>query len=86
MLVTFGECALRLSPPGSERLETARGLQVQAAGPESNAAIAARRLGTPATWVSRLPDTPLGRRVVEYAAIEPDPPCLESTENVGADD
>ncbi len=28
----------------------------------------------------------LGTRVVEYASIEPDPPCLESTENVGADD
>jgi len=28
----------------------------------------------------------LGRRVVEYARIEPDPPCLESTENVGAGD
>ena len=26
----------------------------------------------------------LGRRAVEYANIEPDPPCLESTENVGA--
>ncbi|AQL44179.1 FMN reductase [Halorientalis sp. IM1011] len=28
----------------------------------------------------------LGRRAVEYATIEPDPPCIESTENVGADD
>jgi NAD(P)H-dependent FMN reductase len=28
----------------------------------------------------------LGTRAVEYANIEPDPPCLESTENVGADD
>jgi NAD(P)H-dependent FMN reductase len=28
----------------------------------------------------------LGRRAVEYATIEPDPPCLESTQNVGADD
>jgi len=28
----------------------------------------------------------LGRRVVEYANIEPDPACLESTENVGATD
>jgi len=28
----------------------------------------------------------LGQRVVEYANIEPDPPCLESTENVGAAD
>ena len=30
--------------------------------------------------------TTLGRRAVEYATIEPDPPCLESTQNVGADD
>jgi NAD(P)H-dependent FMN reductase len=28
----------------------------------------------------------LGERVVDYASIEPDPPNLESTENVGADD
>ncbi|WP_424018508.1 NADPH-dependent FMN reductase [Halorientalis pallida] len=28
----------------------------------------------------------LGERAVEYATIEPDPPCLESAENVGADD
>jgi NAD(P)H-dependent FMN reductase len=27
-----------------------------------------------------------GERAVEYATIEPDPPCLESRENVGADD
>jgi NAD(P)H-dependent FMN reductase len=28
----------------------------------------------------------LGRRVVRYANIEPEPACFESTENVGADD
>jgi len=28
----------------------------------------------------------LGRRVVEYANIEPNPPCFESEQNVGADD
>jgi len=28
----------------------------------------------------------LGRRAVEYAAIEPDPACFESQQNVGADD
>ena len=28
----------------------------------------------------------LGRRAVEYANIQPDPACLESTQNVGADD
>lgn len=28
----------------------------------------------------------LGRRAVEYSSIEPDPRCIESAENVGADD
>ena len=28
----------------------------------------------------------LGEEAVQYANIEPDPPCLESVENVGADD
>jgi 2-dehydro-3-deoxygluconokinase len=63
MLVTFGETALRCSPVGDRRLETARRLDVQASGPESNAGVVARRLGAPVTWLSRLPDTPLGRRV-----------------------
>jgi NAD(P)H-dependent FMN reductase len=30
--------------------------------------------------------TRLGEEAVQYANIEPDPPCLESAENVGADD
>lgn len=63
MLVTLGETALRLSPPGSGRLERADRLEVEASGPESNAGVVARRLGEPVTWLSRLPDSPLGRRV-----------------------
>lgn len=63
MLITFGETALRCSPSDRGRLEAARQLDVQASGPESNAAVLARRLGTPAVWLSRLPDTPLGHRV-----------------------
>lgn len=63
MLVTLGETALGLSPPGTGRLERADRLDVQASGPESNAGIVARRLGEPVTWLSRLPDSPLGRRV-----------------------
>ena len=63
MLVTLGETALRLSPPGTGRLERADRLEVQASGPESNAGVLARRLGEPVTWLSRLPDSPLGRRV-----------------------
>ncbi|RZV11598.1 2-keto-3-deoxygluconate kinase [Natrinema hispanicum] len=63
-IVTFGETMLRLSPPGSERLENTDELEVRAGGAESNVAIAASRLGASATWLSKVPETPLGRRVV----------------------
>jgi len=68
-LVTFGESMLRLSPPGQERLESVDELDVHVAGAESNVAVAAGRLGLDATWLSKLPDSPLGRRVT--AALEP---------------
>ena len=63
-IVTFGETMLRLSPPDGERLETADDLEFRSAGAESNVAVASARLGADATWVSKLPDSPLGRRVV----------------------
>jgi len=62
-LVTFGETMLRLSPPSGERLETTTELDFRTAGAESNVAIAASRLGASAVWLSKLPDSPLGRRV-----------------------
>mgnify|MGYP000194573939 CR=1 FL=1 len=62
-LVTFGESMLRLSPPDQQRLETVDQLDVHVAGAESNVAVAAQRLGLDATWISKLPDSPLGRRV-----------------------
>ncbi|WP_435361129.1 bifunctional 2-dehydro-3-deoxygluconokinase/2-dehydro-3-deoxygalactonokinase [Haloarchaeobius sp. DFWS5] len=62
-LVTFGESMLRLSPPDDGRVETAQSLEVHAAGAESNAAIAAERMGAVASWMSKLPDNPPGRRV-----------------------
>lgn len=63
MFVTFGDTALQLSPGAGERLETARRLDVRATGPESNAAVAARRTGAVATHATVLPDSALGRRV-----------------------
>ena len=63
-LVTFGEAMLRLSPPRDERLENARELDVRAAGAESNVAVAAQRLGAESAFLTKLPDTPLGKRVV----------------------
>ncbi|SNZ12474.1 2-dehydro-3-deoxygluconokinase [Natronoarchaeum philippinense] len=63
-LVTFGETMLRLSPPKGERIETATDVEFRAAGAESNVAVAADRLGASSTWLSKLPDSPLGRKVV----------------------
>lgn len=62
-IVTFGETMLRLSPPFGDRLERTRELDVQAGGAESNVAAAAAQLGLEATWLSKLPASPLGRRI-----------------------
>lgn len=62
-LVTFGESMLRLSVPEGERLETATDLGMRVAGAESNVAVAASRLGAAAAWLSKLPDSPLARRI-----------------------
>lgn len=62
-LVTFGETMLRLSPPDDERVETADQYDVDVAGAESNVAVAAQRLGLDAAWISKVPDSPVGRRV-----------------------
>ncbi|WP_415383096.1 sugar kinase [Halosimplex sp. TS25] len=62
-LVTFGETSLRVSPVGDERLETAGEMRMRVSGTESNVAVAASAMGADATWLSKLPDSPLGRRV-----------------------
>ena len=64
-LVTFGETMLRLSPPAGERLSTARSLDARAGGAESNVAVAGASLGIETAWLSKLPDSPLGRRVLD---------------------
>lgn len=62
-LLTFGASVLEFTAPTGDRLETADRLRVSVSGPESNAAIAAGRLGVESAWLSKLPETPLGRRV-----------------------
>jgi 2-dehydro-3-deoxygluconokinase len=62
-LVTFGETSLRVSPVGDGRLETVEDVQMRVSGTESNVAVAASAMGADATWLSKLPDSPLGRRV-----------------------
>lgn len=63
-LVTFGETPLRFSPADNQRLERIRTATIHADGTESNVACAAHELGADVTWLSKVPATPLGRRVV----------------------
>jgi 2-dehydro-3-deoxygluconokinase len=62
-VITFGETMIRLSPPDHGRLETTPTLDLRLGGSESNTAVALTRLGRKVSWWSRLPRTPLGRRV-----------------------
>lgn len=54
---------LRLSVSEGERLERAERLDVWPGGAESNVAVAVARMGFRAGWISRLPASPLGRRI-----------------------
>lgn len=65
-LISLGECMIRLSPPGHERLEYANKLEVWVGGGEYNVAYALARLGMRTGWVGRLPDNPLGRLILNH--------------------
>ncbi len=65
--LTLGETLLRFSPPGAQRLEQARNLEVGVGGTELNVAALLARLGRRTAWVSRLPEGPLGRLVAGEA-------------------
>lgn len=66
-LVTFGEAMLRLTPPGLRRIEQAHSFDAHVGGAELNVAVAAARLGLATRWVSRLPESPLGRMIASRA-------------------
>ncbi|MFO0824273.1 MAG: sugar kinase [Gemmataceae bacterium] len=62
-LIAFGEVMVRLAPPHFQRLEQARSLDIEIGGAEFNTAAGLTRLGRTASWVSRLPDNPLGKLI-----------------------
>jgi 2-dehydro-3-deoxygluconokinase len=73
-LVTFGEAMIRLSPPNFERLEQSSSLDFWIGGGELNVAVGGARLGLKSKWVSRLPNSPLGRMLenrVRQAGVDP---------------
>src|SRR5213593_1957305 len=59
-VLTFGELLLRLSPPGEERLLESPVLHTFFGGAEANVAVALRHLGVPSSYITRLPEGPLG--------------------------
>jgi 2-dehydro-3-deoxygluconokinase len=63
-LVTLGEILLRLSVPSPGRFETTYQLDLQFGGAEANVAAACARLGLRTAWISALPDSVWGERVI----------------------
>ncbi len=62
-VVTIGETMLRFTPESHLRLEQAENLQVHVGGSESNTAVGLARLGKRVSWISRMTDNHLGRRI-----------------------
>ncbi len=66
-LVALGECMIRLSPPGHQRIEFSPSLEVWVGGGEYNVAYALSRLGLRTGWVGGLNDSPMGALVRNHA-------------------
>lgn len=66
-LLALGECMIRLSPPGHQRIELTSHFEAWAGGGEYNVAYALSRYGLRTGWVSRLTDNPLGWFIRNHA-------------------
>lgn len=66
-LVSLGECMIRLSPSGHQRIEFAPSLEVWCGGGEYNVAYALSRLGLRTGWVGGLNDSPMGAIIRNHA-------------------
>lgn len=66
-LLSLGECMIRLSPPGHQRIELTPVLEVYAGGGEYNVAYALARYGMRTGFVSSLVDNPLGAFIRNHA-------------------
>jgi 2-dehydro-3-deoxygluconokinase len=66
-VLSLGECMIRLSPEGRQRIEFAPLFEAWVGGGEYNVAYAAARLGLRAGWVSRLPENPVAAIIRNHA-------------------
>ncbi|MFC4296348.1 sugar kinase [Novosphingobium tardum] len=62
-VVCFGEPLIRLTPPGARLMVQAEALELTVGGAEANVAAGLATLGRAASYLSRVPDNPLGEKV-----------------------
>jgi 2-dehydro-3-deoxygluconokinase len=67
-MLAIGECMLRLSPPGHQRIELTPVFEAYAGGGEYNVAYALSRYGLRTGWISRLADNPIGHFIRNHAS------------------
>src|SRR6185295_10891390 len=66
-MISLGECMVRLSPTGRQRIEFANEFEAWIGGGEYNVAYAVARMGLRAGWVSRLPDNYVASMIKNHA-------------------
>ena len=66
-LLSLGECMIRLSPPGHQRIELTPVFEAYAGGGEYNVSYALARYGLRTGWISRLVENPLGHFIKNHA-------------------
>ena len=66
-MISLGECMVRLSPVGRQRIEFANEFEAWVGGGEYNVAYAVARMGLRAGWVSRLPDNYVAWMIKNHA-------------------
>lgn len=66
-ILALGECMVRLAPPGHGRIEFAKTLEVDVGGGEFNVGYACARLGLRSGFISKLPDNPVARIILNHA-------------------
>ena len=65
-VVTFGEVMLRLKSPGFERLLQSPVLEATFGGGEANVAVSLAQFGLESTFITALPDNPIGEACVGF--------------------
>ena len=67
MICAFGEIMLRISPcDKGEKIISATNFRIEPGGSESNVAIALSNLGNKVCFLTKLPDNPLGNKILKH--------------------